>query len=535
MRGTRIGPAELDEIRRLIRRHPEALRQELARRVCRRFRWRRPNGSWAIPAAAVLLRRLAARGWIELPPPQRGLPKVRSAERTVPPHILAATAPPPGWVPAAGAALTVRPITASERETWRAALTQYHPLGAPPPGGEAIAYGAWLGGQPVAWLLWGSASRQNGPRDRYLAWPPAQRERRLSAVVDNRRFLIVPSVRIPHLASRILGANLRRLARDWQQRYGHRVVLAETFVDRTRYAGTCYRAANWIEVGETAGWGKQGATYRWHGRPKAVFLYPLDRRAFAWLVAAESPLDPDPPKGERPMAIHWDRIPLTAEDGLFALLRQIHDPRKARGLRHRLPGMLAMVVGATLAGMQGPSAIAQWAAELPVELRVKLGGARKAPAESTFRRVLGLLDPATFEAKIGAWARRHGLLPGEPIAVDGKTLRGSHDGETPALKLLSAMGHESGTVVAQTEVPATTNEIPVLKEVLQDVEVTGRVVTADAMHTQTDTASWLVEEKHADYVLMVKDNQPTLREDLEAVDWSFSPSGPDARQGPRTD
>jgi hypothetical protein len=174
--------------------------------------------------------------------------------------------------------------------------------------------------------------------------------------------------------------------------------------------------------------------------------------------------------------------------------------------------------------------MAQWAGDLSQDVRRQLRMARKGPSEATIRRVLDLIDPEKFERKIGQWSRRHGLRPDEPIAVDGKTVRGSANGSTPPVQLVSAIGHHSATVVAQTAVPEGTNEIATFKEVLKDVPLQGRVVTADAAHTQVKSAKWLVETKKADYVFMVKDNQRTLKEDIEAVDWSaFPPSGPDDR------
>lgn len=126
----------------------------------------------------------------------------------------------------------------------------------------------------MALLDWGAAVLHCGPRDRHVGWDAAARERNLPFVVENRRFLIPPWVRIPHLASRALGANLRRLSRDWTVRYGHPVLLAETFVDG-RFRGTCYRASNWICVGQTRGFSRRRNGFVEHGRPKSVWLFEL--------------------------------------------------------------------------------------------------------------------------------------------------------------------------------------------------------------------------------------------------------------------
>jgi hypothetical protein len=123
------------------------------------------------------------------------------------------------------------------------------------------------------------------PRDTYLGWDLATKRARLHLVAQNTRFLLLPWVRVPHLASKVLAANLRRLSADWQARYGHGLLLAETFVDPARFRGTCYRAANWVCLGPTQGAGKRGNRYRRHGVPKLVFVYPLHARARERLAA----------------------------------------------------------------------------------------------------------------------------------------------------------------------------------------------------------------------------------------------------------
>jgi hypothetical protein len=130
----------------------------------------------------------------------------------------------------------------------------------------------------VACLAWASAAWKVKSRDQFIGWDEARKRKNLYLVANNTRFLILDWVRIKHLASKILALSLRRLSGDWQQRYGHPIVLAETFVDLSRFAGTCYRAANWIHVGQTQGSAKRGNAYHFHGQPKAVYLYPLARR-----------------------------------------------------------------------------------------------------------------------------------------------------------------------------------------------------------------------------------------------------------------
>jgi hypothetical protein len=159
----------------------------------------------------------------------------------------------------------------------------------------------------------------------------------------------------------------------------------------------------------------------------------------------------------------------------------------------------------------------EWAAEQSKETLKKLGSKYgKPPSERTYRRVLSSLDVKEVDRQLGKWvAEQQTLIKGTGLAIDGKTLRGSGDGKTPAIHLLSAIVHGSGTVVAQIKVESHTNEIPNVIPMLEDVEMAGTVVTADALLTQREIAKHLVEEKDADYVLIVKNNQPTLRKDIE--------------------
>jgi hypothetical protein len=186
---------------------------------------------------------------------------------------------------------------------------------------------------------------------------------------------------------------------------------------------------------------------------------------------------------------------------------------------------------ASLSGMQGYEAVAEWTAELPRDTCRRLGFyCWKPPSEPTIRRVLQSVDADAVDRVVGGWLAAQ--TESEAVALDGKTLRGSHDGEQAAVHLLAAITHDTGVVVAQRDVEEKSNEIPGAAPLLADVDLAGKTVTADAMHTQVDLAEHLVEERHADYVFTVKGNQPTLLAQLEGVAWeSLPPSGHDI--GPR--
>ena len=202
------------------------------------------------------------------------------------------------------------------------------------------------------------------------------------------------------------------------------------------------------------------------------------------------------------------------------------------------------------------TAIAEWAAEQSRELLLQIGCKRgKPPSERTFRRVFSNVDVEELDRCTGSWmAEQQRLLAGTGLALDGKVVRGSRDGDEGALQLLSAIVHGSGTVVAQVAIESKTNEIPKVKPLLDGLDIKGMVVTADALHTQTKTARYLVEEKEAEYVFTAKGNQPTLRKDISELfafeeqeekrlqrahnepseTKAFPPTAPDHREGPRT-
>jgi hypothetical protein len=208
------------------------------------------------------------------------------------------------------------------------------------------------------------------------------------------------------------------------------------------------------------------------------------------------------------------------------LLKTIVDPRKPRGVRHPVVTVTAIAILAALSGARSFQAIAEWAQGLSREALRKLGSKRwKPPSEPTIRRVIQQLNADDVDVKTGAWIARQRPLAGKDIALDGKTVRGAHDAGQRAPHLLSAILHQEGVVIAQLQVEEKTNEIPKLPELLAPLPLDGALITADALHTQTESANYIVEQKNADYLFIVKDNQPTLRQDISDLKLeSFSPS-----------
>jgi len=286
-RQTRLGAEEFAWLQGVV--DEEACLQDVAVKACSRFGWVRASGEPPVSACSTMLRRLEERGLLRIHKPPRRISGAACHEHTDRRAFLEALGTVPGMVECQPSGpLTVRPIAPEERDGFRLHLQRYHYLGFERSVGESMGYAALVGNELVALLDWGAAVLHCRPRDSYIGWSRSARERNLGLVVDNRRFLILPWIRVPHLASRILGINLRRLSRDWETTYGHPALLAETFVDVARFRGTCYRASNWTCVGETEGFTRLKHGFVEHKRKKSVWLYPLGRRPLERLCSVES-------------------------------------------------------------------------------------------------------------------------------------------------------------------------------------------------------------------------------------------------------
>ena len=408
-------------------------------------------------------------------------------------------------------------IAPEQLARWNELMERHHYLHDATLVGEVLRYVALdQAGEWVALIGYSSASLHLRVRDQWLGWSPEQRERRRRLVTQNSRFLILPHVRCPNLASRLLTLAARRLREDFPRVHGHPVVLVETFVDPSRYQGTCYQAAGWHPLGRTAGWARAGRDYyQKHDRPKEVWVQPLHAPARAWLSAEDPPAALAAHERQPPPR---SRLGVPALAGLIDVFARLPDARRGAGRRHRLDCVLACAALGVFAGARTLADLAAIAAELPQpQLRALRAwrsprtGRREAPSESTFQRALSRVDPALLDRLLGQWLL--GQNPARPhLAVDGKTLKGSR-----GLHLFSAFVGANQSVIAQIAVPDKTNEIPMLGPLLREVPLEGALVSADALHTQADTARHLVQERGADYLLIAKNNQPALREACERL------------------
>ncbi len=424
------------------------------------------------------------------------------------------------WEQSELSGVEVRLVRRKEVGAWKQAMSEQHYLGFRGIVGESLKYVATVGDEWVGLLAWGAAALKVESRDRWIGWDACMRRERLRYVVNNVRFLLLRGWNIRNLASRVLAANCRRLSNDWEVFYNHPVLLAETFVDISRFVGTCYKAAGWDEVGLTLGFTRKRSGYTYNGQPKKVLVRPLCRDAAKLLTAPF--LSPYIMHGrawrmnkQRVPILDVNRLPLEGKGGLIEVLESITEPRKARGVRHSLSTILCIAVCACLSGARNFRAIGQWAENIRADqMKIfRIRGWRR-PSESAIRRTLHRVNAQEVDKVVGKWLFEQRLLRGGSVGLDGKTLRGSHDGKEEPVQLLAAVLNEEGIVIAQCEIDSKTNEIPMVPTLLEGIDVRGAVITADALHTQAKTAKYIVEEKKADFVFTVKENQPTLYKDI---------------------
>ena len=424
--------------------------------------------------------------------------------------------------------VTVRPtVGAAERQRWDELMGAHHYLPFRTLVGRSMRHVAVLGERWLALVGWQAGAFKLRARDEWIGWLPEQQFRRLHLVANNSRFVILPEAQgTMNLASRVLGQSVRRLSGDMQKVHGHPALIAETFIDPSRFTGACYRAANWQALGRTKGFSRNpGIPVTWtaHGRAKEIFVYPLVPDAREQLRALDD-------------AAHWrsegEAVPLTTNrlGSLFECLNTVAEFRGRRGRRYPLATVLAIAAAAKLAGYHGVTAFAEFSQALSQEqlraLRAYYShrlGCFTAPTVTTFHNILTALDPDVLDRAVRTWAAQRSTGE-EPVAIDGKTVRGAARQNPDGQNLLvAAAEHCCGLILGQEAVPDKSNEIPAVRTLTSGLALAGRVVTVDALHTQDQTARHLVDKCQANYVMTaVKSNRIALLADLAGLDWERS-------------
>jgi hypothetical protein len=275
IQGRRLRSEELALIRHWLATEPGWNRTRLSRELCERWDWRNGAGRLKDMACRTLLLKLERRGEIRLPRRQGASPNAR---RNRQPLDVPCDRTPVECALGALQPVRIEPLGAGHPDgpLFRCLLQRHHYLGLRNSVGENLKYLARdRHGRPLACLLFGAAAWKAGARDEWIGWTVTQRERALSGVANNTRFLVLPWVRVPQLASHLLGAVARRLDADWREKYGHGIALLETFVERARFRGTCYRAAGWIHVGATAGRSRNDRDQTLSVPVKDIYLRPI--------------------------------------------------------------------------------------------------------------------------------------------------------------------------------------------------------------------------------------------------------------------
>jgi len=272
---------DIQTIRDLMQADPTLKRSPLSRKLCELWHWVKPNGELKDMTCRVALLRIQAKGLIELAASQH--PRVRSRPQFLPTPASDPQQPihkPVHELPN----LTLRLVTGNaQSRLWNEYVARYHYLGYTPMSGSQLRYNVFAGEQLVACMSFGACAWKLKERERFIGWSEEQRQRNLQLVVNNARFLVLPWIESKGLASKILSKAARQLPNDWLQRYGFRPVLLETFVEFERHRGTCYKAANWINIGRTAGRGKKSSSHKQLIPVKDIWLYPLHKK-FATLL-----------------------------------------------------------------------------------------------------------------------------------------------------------------------------------------------------------------------------------------------------------
>jgi Domain of unknown function (DUF4338) len=276
-RGRVVTAGEILYIRELIAAHPRASRRRLSQKLCEAWQWKQANGALRDMVCRGLLLMLDRAGHIELPA-VKVVPHNPLVRRQRPAPVLIDT------TPIVGPLQELRPVEiqqvrrTNDEPLFNSLMEQYHYLNYEQPVGEHLKFLVWAQGRPLACLAWSSAPRHLGSRDRYIGWSAEARRRHIRFIAYNTRYLLLPWVRVPHLASHILGKMTSQLSQHWERMYGHPVYFAETFIDPGRFRGTCYRAANWKFLGLTTGRGKNDHTYKPNRPIKEVLGLPLTPR-----------------------------------------------------------------------------------------------------------------------------------------------------------------------------------------------------------------------------------------------------------------
>ena len=393
--------------------------------------------------------------------------------------------------------------------------------------GEHLRHGLFYKGRPLAYATWSSAAFHLKDRDAFIGWSPEQCRRRRSLLANNSRLLVMPQCHSPNLISRFMKLMLSQLSGDWEKRWGHPLALVETFVDPRFYQGTAYKVSGWSHLGRTAGWTRDADDfYEKNNAPKQIWVRQLVKKACVKLRAEE--LEPAWAKVQ-------EKVPprCTTKVGQIKSLKEalgaeIPEFRRAQALAYPIVGMLCLMVMASAQGVtRGPQDLADYADTLSqaqlraLRFRRDVNSATiRCPKKTCFGRVLHKVDDDALERVLLGWQHQIlGPTQDRIVIIDGKKVR--HGG----VEIVNAVNSE-GRFLGSVMTGSKSNEIPAGRQLLGQLDLVGKTVLADALHTQDETARQILHQQGGDYLLTVKGNQGTVQKTLETLftKQAFSPS-----------
>lgn len=403
--------------------------------------------------------------------------------------------------------------------------------------GEHLRYAFIYKGRWLAVATWSAAAFHLKDRDQFIGWSGEQCRRRRALLANNSRLLVMPDCHYPNLISRFMKLMLERLSADWQQRWGHPLALVETFVDPRYYTGTAYKVSGWCHLGKSAGWKRDADDfYEKNDAPKQIWVRELVKKACVKLRAVQLP--PDWARVEAAARVRCTTKTPEIRSLMENLLQEVPEFRRAQALAYPLPGLVGLMVMAAAQGVvRGPQDLADYADTLSQgQLRALRFRANphtreiRCPKKTTFTRVLHEVDDDLMERVLLRWQDQIlGPQQDRLVIFDGKKVR--HAG-VEIVNAVDSQGRFLGSVITESK----SNEIPAARQLLKEQDLLGKILIADALHTQDETGQQILFEQGADYVLTVKGNQSTLQTNLEKLfeKRSFSPSAHSPDPGTQT-
>lgn len=393
--------------------------------------------------------------------------------------------------------------------------------------GEHLRYVATYKGRWLAVATWSAASFHIKARDQFIGWTSEQCRRRRPLIANNARLLVLEGCHTANLVSKFMKLMLARLSQDWQERWGHPLAMVESFVDPQFYRGTAYKVSGWSHLGRTAGWKRDAADfYLKHDAPKQIWVRELVRKACVKLRAPELPA---PWAGAELNLMPRCRFKAGEICSLMDLFRkELVEFRRPQALAYPLAGVIGLIVMAMATGVRrGPQDLAQYADTLsPGQLRAlrfrrdRRTGRIRCPKKTVFHTVLNAVDGQALEGLLLRWQEQLlGPVQDRVVIVDGKKMR---HGGVEMVNAVSGSGRFLGGIITADK----SNEIPAARMVLAQLDLTGKTILVDALHTNVQTAQQILYEQGGDFVMTVKANQPTLQKTLESLfaTQAFSPS-----------